>query len=202
MPRICPSCGATVNDDSQFCVRCGSSMSAPQMNTGKNYTSSTGAKGFVNSQESGSFSLKNGMAMNVLSGEGFVKEDAIITNRRLYYSASSGIINKNSLEAIVDIADITGTKITDYNPYALFIAAALEFLGCVIGIRGANGFLFGLIGALVFVALFYITKKSHLKIEYAGGSISFSVKKYGLKNVREFQRQIYAEKEKMRESLK
>ena len=52
--------------------------------------------------------------------------------------------------------------------------------------------------AVVLVILFFIKSKSYLRIEYAGGHIGFSVKKYGLNNVRAFQRQIYVEKERIR----
>ena len=50
---------------------------------------------------------------------------------------------------------------------------------------------------IIRIVLFFIVKKSHLRIEYAGGNINFSVKKYGLANVREFQRQIYIAKERL-----
>lgn len=45
-------------------------------------------------------------------------------------------------------------------------------------------------------ALFYEKSAAH-RIDYAGGSIRFSVKKYGLNNVRVFQRSIFARKDKM-----
>jgi hypothetical protein len=196
-----------LEDNAKFCFRCGANMAEVMTNgatqptqTGAVYTSSTGATGFVGSTEGGSFSLKNGRFMNILSGEGFVKEDAIITDRRLYYSARSGLVNINSREEVVDIADITGTKITDFKPYSLFIYAGLVFLIALIlnGITHEGWMtMIGLLLAGILVATFFIAKKSHLRIEYAGGNINFSVKKYGLQNVRAFQRQIYIAKEKL-----
>jgi hypothetical protein len=190
----------TLDDGVSFCIRCGANMAQystpyqvdyqPQQQV---YTSSTGASGFVGASEGGSFSLKNGRVMNVISGEGFVKEDAIITDKRIYYSAKSGLINVNSLEEIVNIKDVTGTKIADYKPYSLLILAGIALIGGLI----AKHALYGFLSALIFVIVFFIAKKSWLRIDYAGGSIRFSVKKYGLDNVRAFQRQIYTIKDQM-----
>ena len=208
MIKFCPSCGFELGDGSKFCMRCGSQVpdgneaTVPQAaQNPSSYTSSTGAIGFVSAGEGRSFSLKNGRLMNVISGEGFVKEDAVLTDKRLYYSASSGIINKNLHEEIVNIEDITGTKIADYKPYACFIFAFIFFFAGVVlastravpsGVTASS-----FISAFSFVVAFFIAKKSYLRIEYAGGYIGFSVKKYGMQNVREFQRQIYIAKEDM-----
>ena len=142
MVKFCPSCGYELENGSKFCMRCGNQVPAENdasmvqaAQNPANYTSSTGAIGFVSKGEGRSFSLKNGMLMNVMSGEGFVKEDAVLTDKRLYYSASSGIINKNLREEIVNIEDITGAKIADYKPYSCFIFAFIFFfLGVMVGI--------------------------------------------------------------------
>ena len=208
MIKFCPSCGYELENGSKFCMRCGNqvpaendaSMAQAAQNP-VNYTSSTGAIGFISKGEGRSFSLKNGRLMNVISGEGFVKEDAVLTDKRLYYSASSGLINKNLHEEIVNIEDITGTKIADFKPYACFVFAfILFFVGVVLAsTRGVPiGFSIScFISAFSLVVSFFIAKKSYLRIEYAGGYIGFSVKKYGMQNVREFQRQIYIAKEDM-----
>ena len=205
---LCPKCNKVNDDGSKFCACCGFglfnsepiphtvvpdavSVSAPV------YTSSTGASGFVNAGEGGFYSLRNGGFINVISGEGFVKEDAILTDKRLYYSARSGILEVTSREEIVNISDITGTKIAEYKPYSFLVFAALLFL--VFLITMANDYSFSPIFAvlsIILVVLFIFLKKTFLRIEYAGGNIHFSVKKYGLANVRQFQRQIYIAKEK------
>jgi len=201
MAQFCTSCGMELKSGQRFCTRCGAAVneqsSAPGSPT--EYTSSTGASGFISLGEGRSFSLKNGWLMNVVSGEGFVKEDAVLTDKRLYYSSSAGIINKNSREEIVNITDITGTKIADYKPYSFIIIAAIAFLLGVIFMaamrRGTSQGLVCFGVAVIWLLAFFIVKKSYLRIEYAGGYIGFSVKKYGIKNVREFQRQIYIAKE-------
>ena len=93
MSTICKNCGTQVNDGVKFCTGCGKPISPEGANNvvvpSGEYNFSTGAKGFVDTNENGAYSLRNGLLMNYISGEGFVKEDAVITNRRLYYSTSS-----------------------------------------------------------------------------------------------------------------
>ena len=165
--------------------------------TNQNYQFSTGANGFVNENEKWSYSLRNGWMQNVVSGEGFIKEDAVLTNKRLYYSAKVGLISKSSREEIVEIKDITGTKIFNFKPYGLLCFAALLLIASFILMDNEVLFWSLMPSSVFFIIAFFIAKKSHLRIEYAGGCIHFSVKKYGLKKVREFQRQIYTEKERL-----
>lgn len=114
-----------------------------------NYVSSTGAKGFIEPDEHIICGLKNGIALNLLSGEGFTKEDAVVTNKRLYYngkvglfsSGSSGIFNGDNaginlaalqqssgsglsnyrVEEVVDLEDITEVNIVKSTPWGIFI---------------------------------------------------------------------------------
>lgn len=216
MARFCSKCGASVMDGVKFCQGCGNVMDAapkaaePQSQAtvpgygNNNYVSSTGGSGFVsNNEESTGYSLRNGMGMNFLSGEGLKIEDAVITNKRIYYTAKDGIITVTKREEVVDLADVTGVKILDIKPYGLLIGAAIFFIVSLIvsanaGKRtGAIGFISFFITAVICVGLFFIAKKSILRIEYAGGNINFSVKKYGLDAVRNFQRKILEAKENL-----
>ena len=52
------------------------------------------------------FSLKNGNLQNIISGEGVKNETALITDKRLYYSNKTGIVNIVSHEEKVDLEDI------------------------------------------------------------------------------------------------
>lgn len=212
MARFCSKCGASVMDGVRFCQECGNVMDAapkaakPQSQAtvpgygNNNYVSSTGGSGFVsNNEASTGYSLRNGMVMNVLSGEGLKKEDAVITNKRIYYTARDGIITVTKKEEVVDLADVTGVKILDIKPYGFLIGAAIFFLVSLImsAYVGAIGFISFFITAVICVVLFFIAKKSILRIEYAGGNINFSVKKYGLDAVRNFQRKILEAKENL-----
>jgi len=169
----------------------------------QNYTSYTGAQGFINRDEGNAYSLKNGWVQNILSGEGFVKEDAVLTNRRIYYSAKQGILMIKKREEIVDLKDITGTKIFNYKPYGLLLSGGIFLLlGLILLGSSKDLALFMVLMGVAEFIVFAIRMKSVLTIEYAGGKIELSLKKYGLKNIRDFQRQIYEGKARQREYVK
>ena len=161
------------------------------------YVASTGAVGFVDPAEKAICSLKNGYSLNMISGEGWKSEDSVITDKRLYYYGNEGVLSKLKQEEIVNLEDITGVSITYFRPWLLVIVGALFAVGCLAMPEFMLKILF-----LIFAALCLLTFaalcKSFLKIEYAGGSIHFSVKKYGLDNVRVFQRCIFTQKDKLK----
>ncbi|MGN0389492.1 MAG: hypothetical protein ACI4L2_01665 [Wujia sp.] len=139
--------------------------------------------------------LRNGMVLNLVSGEGFKNEQAILTDKRMYYNHKKGIINKFSTREIVDVKDITGTKIKDSKPYSLLILALLFPLAALI-FEDIRGWIYmGLLIAAVIIVVFFFTIKKWLIVEYAGGSIRLSVKKYSMKNIIAFQKAIYKVKE-------
>ena len=157
------------------------------------------------------YSLKNGYLINAISNEGFISEDAVITDKRIYYNITSMGLVKYRTEMKIDLQDITATTITDSNPVILLVLGALLGIAGVIGsISDAPiGLWVGfLVGALVLVAYWYMLRKTYFKIEYAGGSsngfqnsgaLYFSVKKYGMDAVRNFQRELHLAKSQLDE---
>lgn len=159
-----------------------------------------GGSAFISKDEHEIARLSNGAVTNLISGEGFKTEGAVLTNKRLYYNHKTGVINVRNQNEMVDVKDITGTKIANYNPIGMLILAALAIVvGIIILIDSGDAEIFipVIAAALLFVAVYFITKKSHLRIEYAGGAIYFSVKKYGKENVHNFQKSIHAAKESL-----
>ena len=149
--------------------------------------------------ETAVYSLKNGTALNILSGEGWKSEDAVITTKRLYYNDRQGLLNLRSEEQVIDLKDITCAKIADWKPMGkLIFGILLLVIGILLMLGGATMASISLvvIGAAGIIT-YFILKKAFLTIEYAGGSIRFSVKKYSMQNVREFQRVIFAVKDKL-----
>ncbi len=152
---------------------------------------------FVSADEQEITRLSNSTVSNLLSGKGVSSDGAVLTNKRLYYNHKSGIVNIRTQEEVVDVKDITGTKIANFNPLGILIFAALAVIAGIIGaIAGSEGgiFLIGLLVAVVLVGVYFFLKKSHLRVEYAGGAIYFSVKKYGKENVLRFQKDIHIAK--------
>lgn len=163
------------------------------------YIASTGARGFVSEDEVALYSLNNGNIAHMVAGRGWVSDDAVLTDKRLYYTCNTGFITKTRDEQIVDLEDITGTKIRDHSPLGYLILAVLFFLGGIIAgtaERDLEPLIFiGIILAIVMVIIYWLKKDAILSIEYAGGFIDFRVKYYGMDKIRAFQRCIYAAKE-------
>ena len=148
------------------------------------------------------YMLSNDQAMNLMSSEGFVDEAAVITNKRLYYNKSVGLINKRNVETTVDLEDITATTLTSRNMYGYLIMAALMFLGGLIpyiaagnNIGSIAGLGFGIVMSILCIVSFFLTRIRYFRIHYASSTISFSLKKYSMATIRTFQRQIYYSKE-------
>lgn len=152
--------------------------------------------GFVDPDEKIVATLKNGIVKNLISGEGFKNEDAILTDKRMYYNHTNGIINTIRVEEKIDVQDITGTKILDVKPRILIV---LAFIAAIAGFAiGDEAIGIGLISAVVLALIYMFSVKKHLRIEYAGGNINFSVRKYSLKNVQAFQCAIHSLKDSLR----
>ena len=97
-------------------------------------------------------------------------------------------------ERITEIVDGSSVRIVDYAIVPAHRAGPSYTKNLMIGF---------LVGALVLVAYWYMLRKTYFKIEYAGGSANglqpsgslyFSVKKYGMDAVRNFQRELHLAK--------
>ncbi len=221
---ICQNCGTTNNEDAQFCVNCGQTLYTgngyaaginEQNYSQENYTYSSqdiqsqaaqsqstyipqGQNGFVNADEKVIATLKNGRVMNILSNEGFMNERAVLTNRRLYYNCTDGLISTIHMEKKVDIRDITATKIEDSHPRMLLILALAMFvIGALISVESVEAGSSFITMAVFPIIFYFIRVKKCMRIDYAGGYVYFSVKNYSMENVREFQRCIHALKDTM-----
>ncbi len=214
--KICPVCRHSNADESTFCLACGNKLAdegrqvqtiKPAVNQQKDRINVAFPQNndFVSNDEYVVATLSNGVVLNLVSGEGFKTEDAVLTNKRLYYNHKTGILNIQTQEEKVNIKDITGSKITNYNPLGIFILAIFVAVFGLFGSIAASDFeifpIFLLASLFLFVVYLFI-KKSHLKIEYAGGSIYFSVKKYGKENIIKFQKSIYAVKDHIESNQK
>lgn len=226
----CPNCGAVNPDETSFCSQCGvqfvyteAEQQTPEAgaprptqqswqydftpDTAVDIVSSTGATGFVDPNEQPVCSLKNGFLLNLVSGEGWKSEDSVITDKRLYYYGSQGIISKIKCEEIVNLEDITGVSFMHFNPWILCIMGALcSFLAvCMIFAERTRttpaAYVFLFIGIALLLA-FAFTRKAYLRVDYAGGSIRFSVKKYGVYSVRMYQRCLFIQKDLLEKKKK
>lgn len=227
--KNCMQCNTPNVDNATFCRGCGAALppavqyntssmgqpsvtqpflnpvsfqATPQYNQDITQNKEYGKGQFVSSNEVVVATLSNGFVDNILSGEGFHHEDAVLTDKRLYYNHFSGIINITKMEEKVDVKDITGTKILSINHIGLLILAAIIFFTGVLLTNIFGSFAFIIVFSLLsinFIIIYFITLKKHLRIEYAGGYILFSVRRYGMANIQAFQKSIHLAKDKLEE---
>lgn len=204
----CASCGYENLDNATFCASCGKDLTAqneqPQQTPASepkadrvNVNPSLNSV-FVSNDEYVVATLSNGVVDNIITGEGFKTEDAVLTNKRMYYKHKTGIINIHSQVEVVDVKDITGTKILNRNPFGALIFSILMLIAGVIVFIDANRIeilVSAALAAVVLLVIYLIARRSHLRIEYAGGAIYFSVKRYRKSNILNFQKSIYAVKD-------
>ena len=149
---------------------------------------------FVQENEKAIADLKNGYLNNVLSGEGILKENAVVTNKRLYYDNRRGLLWRVEERDRINIEDITAVKIAK--------ATSLYFLAVGIAVALALFFLkekyyqvLAPLAVILGVILDIILSKNYLSIEYAGGHIRFSVKQYKMEHIVRFQEAIFRVKD-------
>ncbi|MCQ2521212.1 MAG: zinc-ribbon domain-containing protein [Lachnospiraceae bacterium] len=166
------------------------------------YAGTTGS--FINEGEVVVASMRNGIGSNILSGEGIMNEDCILTNERIYYNARRGIVSVTSVNERVDIKDVTGTKIVTFANWWFVILSVIFFIAGLALIGPMDGWSCAVFLpiALIELIVFFLTKKKHIFIEYAGGNMHFSVKKFSFANVQNFQSEIYRQKTKLEKAAK
>lgn len=161
----------------------------------------------ISPQEKVVATLGQGALTSFAAGDGWANQDAILTDKHLYYIHSNGILTREKHREIVNINDITGTKIVDYNPLAYLIIGAffvvltifemidryiksLNAMGMVVSSSSFSFFL-GLYLGIPFLIMYFVFKKKFLSIEYPGGSIKFKLRRYKMEQVIEFQKAVH-----------
>ncbi len=136
--------------------------------------------------------LRSGVVLNVLSGDGLYKEEAFVTNKRLYYCGKQGASSAFSMDAKVDLENISAVKVCriEHNWMVLLAVIACVF-GSLTVTAGEIEYSAILFAAAVFATIaYFLTAKKSLCVEYAGGNVTFGIKGYTMKSVREFQNTI------------
>lgn len=187
-------------------------------------SSSEAMFGFVSADEKPRYSLKNGYLANMIGAFDMKTNDAVITNKRVYFNAMSWRnLTKSRTEMIVDLEDITGTMVSRVRSYGLLLLGILlALVGTIfafffsdkstyfVGATVAS-YLVSICVLFIWLATNVLTKRTLFKIEYSGGgsgsfgqsgSINFDVNMYSLKSVKEFQNEIFRAKDELKKSGK
>ena len=207
--KICKSCGSNNVDEATFCASCGKDLVGENKQEQINNSVSAQQNGKINVSlaKNGVFVSDDEYVVSTLSGKNLETENVVLTNKRLYYNYTvSSILTRRTQNEVVNVEDITGAKIANTNPIgALIIAALALVVGLFMAIANEDVemlCIFCLPIAVIFTLLYLFLRRAHLKIEYAGGSISFLVKKYKNEKVKAFQKSLYIVKDTINKNNK
>jgi len=164
-------------------------------------------------------SMSSSKLDNFLRGEGFRKEDVILTSKRLVYIYEKGLLNSEVGRSIVDVREVTGTKVVKSNRWWLLIFGGLFLLlGIIFSLAKGKSidhsdmnilnFMFdmeaysalNIIGrhmicwAIIFAIVYFFTYGRHLRVEYPGGVVNLTLKKYSYQEILDLQDAIFEAK--------
>ena len=155
-------------------------------------------------------SLVGPAADDTMLSDAIQKSSAVLTNKRLYLNKKcirfSGLIPTFSwIESVVNLEDITGTKVTLYNPVGYPILAFLTmivFFFIYIEMGNPIWFLLGLLGAVIFSVFYFVFRRTCFKVDYIGGFMCFDLKHTALWDALEFSKIIHNMKDDSRKKLR
>lgn len=201
---FCTRCGCSVNEQMQVCPQCGASLNPqataepnrrPQYRKESVNMMANSNTRLIESDEKPVASLKNGIIANIITGEGIQNEEAFITQKRLYYTRTKGFINRRSEHAVIELKDISATKLYNRKNFLFLICSLLGLVAFILAVTRRHpdtGLCSELAGAaVVLFFLFIFSIQKAFSVEYAGGNIRFSVKNYSMDNMHAFQRAIH-----------
>lgn len=141
---------------------------------------------FIDRDEVEIVELDNGYINNILSGEGFLSEHAVVTNKRMYYSRKSGLFWRVVERDLINVEDITAVKILRSKSF-VFTLLGLLGAGCLVYFKVSLYWILAFLSVVLGAILDIILSKHYLSIEYAGGHIRFSVRIFEMEQVAQFQ---------------
>ena len=170
-----------------------------------------GRNNFVDSDEKVIVTLGSGFVQNIVSSGSPDSVSAVLTDKRLYCSGKFVTFNGKKSQylktsKIIEAEDITGTGfIYKSNIAFLIIAIVILTAGLLLGLIFYDDDLLlvfpiiGIVAAIAPFLIYMLKRETFFNIEYAGGTISFSIKWLNTEACKNFQRQIHLIKNKRRE---
>lgn len=149
----------------------------------------------VDSGENVVTSLSGSPLINFLASGGLAKTEMFFTERRFYvrrkeFSLWRGITTQND---IVDLADVTGTKLIQTLPILFFVIASLALILSLIltALSGDAGYLVtGILGAGLWVLCFFLLRGVRIIVFFPGGSSSLHFRNCNYQPAANFHRQL------------
>ncbi len=130
--------------------------------------------GIVDPNETVVGNLESSPILDFLMGGGLSKTSVFFTEKRFYTKSRRltlrlGLLAENT---VVDLKDITGTRVLQSSPIFLIVLAALQIIGFIGGIASEEAAIvvLSLIAAGIFVGLFFLLRGVIIQVHYPGGT--------------------------------
>ncbi len=150
---------------------------------------------WVDDDEKEIATLGNDRVLNYFTGNGILKNRAVLTNKRLYINEHHGILSYSYKRYIVEVDEITSTSIMKRNPIWSLVMAGLWLILGIVMAAVLNIFAMFLVGFAIALGQVFAYLKmwgSWFVVYFPGGWLQFSLKNYSLYQTVEFQRAISA----------
>lgn len=170
---------------------------------GGSLTTNTEGGVFISPDEHLLHKVGSGYVQNYLSGSGFSKDSAAVTNKRVYYKGktyAAGLgFRRFKTTLVADLKDITCVGIyKSFDIFTLVISILMLLVGVFLAGRGIVGdaiILILILLAILGIICVILTARTVLKIDYAGGCIALDVKAFGEKELNDFRTALYRAKD-------
>ncbi|MCR5121983.1 MAG: zinc ribbon domain-containing protein [Ruminococcus sp.] len=216
---ICEKCGEELGNSFRYCRVCGTPVPSADSSDDKKALLLAGAeniagaeKFFIDPNERLVGVLGKDYLLGYLGGKGLRRGFVAVTDRRVYQKGKAYVQRAGRMSllrakgsAVIDLADVTGTRIFSSSNLPRLILCVLFFVAAagagVIAFAGYNTRLFcyiaGVLLLLSAVCLlgYLVSRRGLITITYKSGGVSLDRKWFRKEEFYEFQRQLYLAKD-------
>ena len=214
----CSKCGEDIAVGFRFCRVCGTPVSAEYTPDSEREDLSEEIPGaekiFADPGERLVGVLGREYLESYLEGNGLKRGFIAVSDRRVYQKGRSYVVRSGRTRSlrtkgstVVDLADITGTRIISAADMIRLVLSALLFV-CAVGMllfaifAGGAELFYYISGGLALLSLLslmghLISRRSLVTIMFGSGGISFDRKWFAKEEFYEFQRQLYLAKDRL-----
>ena len=212
---ICSKCGEEIGNGFRFCRVCGTPVSAETGESADLSEEIPGAeKIFADPGERLVGVLGRDYLESYLAGDGLKRGFIAVSDRRVYQKGRSYVVRSGRTRqlrtkgsTVVDLADITGTRIISAADMFRLVLSVFLFVAAV-GVllfalfMGEAELFYYIAGGLALLSLLslmghFLSRRSLVTIMFGSGGISFDRKWFRKEEFYEFQRQLYNAKDKL-----
>lgn len=165
---------------------------------------------FVEEDEQVVAAIGSGYLQNFLNGRRIGKSIGVLTQKRFYFKGRNfSDLKATAEEGVVDLEDIVSCRFTYIRHIGFLIIGFILALLSVVCLNPDFPIYYKyrtmvvvalLVVAVVFFIEYIVNRQTLFFVSFPGGSFGFDMRYYSVADARNFQRQLYLQKDKLREA--